>query len=226
MDDRPVGLGLGRRLTRASARLLQLAELLAHLRERPGEVGPVVADRGRAALDLARLEQRGKRLGDVVEDPLAPLLLGLQRLPALANASRRARVRVAEDVRMTPHELRVHVARDGLEVALSSLLEEKRQEVDLEEEIAELAVQCLRVVRERGVGDLVRLLDRVRDDRAVRLLAIPGALPAQVPGQFLEVEKRLREAHRRDPTGSRWVLRGPPAARSRPRSSPCPRSPS
>ena len=139
-----------------------------------------------------------------MEDPLAPLLLGLQRLPALADPSRRARVRVAEHVRMAPHELRVHVAGDGLEVALAALLEQQRQEVDLEEQVAELAVQRLRVVdRERGIRDLVRLLDGVRDDRPFRLLAIPGTLPAELPGELLEVEKRLRQAHRRDPTGSR-----------------------
>ena len=194
-NDLVVGLGLGRRLTRPRARLLQLGELFPHLRQRPGDVGPVVSDRGCSALDLACLQERGKRLGNVVEDPLAPLLLGLQRLPALADAARRARVRVAEDVWMSPDELRVHVARDGLEVARASLVEKERQEVDLEEEISELAVKRLRVVRERGVGDLVRLLDRVRDDRDGRLLAVPGALPAKVPGQFLEVEERLREAH-------------------------------
>ena len=96
---------------------------------------------------------------------------------------------------MPANELLVNLARDGLEVALASLLEQEREEVDLEEEVTQLAAQRLVIFRERGVGDLVCLLDRVRDDRPLGLLAIPGALPPQLPGQVLEVEKRLREAH-------------------------------
>ena len=149
-----------------------------------------------------------------MKDALAPLLLGLDRLPALADPARGARVDVSEDVRVAPNELRVHVAGDGLEVPLPTLLEQERQEIDLEEEVAELPVQCFPVIDEGGVRDLVGLLDGVRNDRAFRLLAIPGTLPAQLPSELLEVEKRLRQAHRRDPTGSRWELRAPPAARS------------
>ncbi|HEX2233546.1 MAG TPA: hypothetical protein VHG69_09295 [Thermoleophilaceae bacterium] len=38
-----------------------------------------------------------------------------------------------------------------------------------------------------NAGDeLVRLLDRVRDDRALVLLAVPGALAAQAAGQLVE----------------------------------------
>ena len=84
-------------------------------------------------------------------------------------------------------------ARDAVEVAVSLLLEQEREEVDLEEQVAELVEELGRVVGERGVGDLVGLLDGVRDDRASRLLAIPGALGAQAPGQLLElVERRVR----------------------------------
>ena len=188
--------------------------------QRSGEVRPVVSDGSGPALHLPRLEERGQRLGDVVEDPLPSLLLGLQRLPALAHTARRPRVRVAEHVRMPANELLVHLARDGLEVALSSLLEQEREEVDLEEEVTQLAAQRLVISRERGVGDLVCLLDRVRDDRPLGLLAIPGALPPQLPGQVLEVEKRLREAHDGEPTGwwCRWARPAARAARSRPRS--------
>ncbi len=141
------------------------------------------------------------------------------------SASQRSRTRpggralgVAEDVRMAAHELLVHAAGDGLEVARAALLEQEREEVDLEEQVAELAAERLVVAAMRGVGDLVGLLDRVRDDRARRLLAIPGALPAKLPGQLLEVEERLREAHAEDPTGSSVGAREAPAARSRPRS--------
>ena len=74
------------------ARLPRAAlELLADLRHGAVEVRPVVADRRGTALDLARAQQGRERLGDVVEHALAPLLLGLDRLPPLADvAGRRA----------------------------------------------------------------------------------------------------------------------------------------
>ena len=102
---------------------------------------------------------------------------------------------------------------------LPALLEQEREEVDLEEQVAELVEKLRRIVAERGVCDLVRLLDGVGDDRARCLLAVPGAVAAQSPGQLLEVEKRLREWHPEDVTGSRsrWAP-AVPEARSRSRS--------
>jgi len=76
------------------------------------------------------------------------------------------------------HELRVDTARDLREVAGATLLQQQREEIDLEQQIAELVEQLRVVGRKRGVGDLVRLLDRVRDDRLRRLLAIPRAFAA------------------------------------------------
>ena len=117
-----------------------------------------------------------------MEDALAPFLLGLDRLPALADPPRRTRVDVSEDVRMASHELRVHVASDGLEVPLTTLLEQKRQEIDLEEEVAELSVQRFPVVDERGIRDLVGLLDGVRNDRRVPSARDPRDTPGAAAG--------------------------------------------
>ena len=100
--------------------------------------------------------------------PLPALLLGLDRLPALAHATCRARLGVAEDVRVPADELRVHGARDRVEIALVPLLQEQSEEGHLEEQVAKLVMELGRIVGERGVGDLVGLLDRVRDDRARR----------------------------------------------------------
>ena len=135
------GLGLGARLARPRDLRLELAELLAHLRERPLEVGPVEAGRDRAALQLARLQERRQRRGHVVEDPLPALLLGLDLLPALAHAPGGVRLDLAEDVRVAADELGVDGPRDLLEVAVALLLEQQREEVDLEEEVAELVEQ-------------------------------------------------------------------------------------
>ena len=99
---------------------------------------------------------------------------------------------------MAPHELLVHAAGHLREVACPSLLQQEREEVDLEEQVAELVEELLVVAGERGVRDLVRLLDRVRDDRRRGLLAIPGALAAQALRQLpAELEEGL-------------VQRGPP----------------
>jgi hypothetical protein len=94
---------------------------------------------------------------------------------------------------MPAHELLVHAARHALEVAGAALLQEQRQEVDLEEQVAELVDELLVVVALRRVGDLVRLLDRVRDDRPRRLLAVPRALGPQPLGQSLQVDERRRK---------------------------------
>ena len=59
------------------------------------------------------------------------------------------------------------------------LLEQERQEVDLEQHVAELVQQLPVVTRMRGVGQLVGLLDRVRDDRPLVLLAVPRAFPPE-----------------------------------------------
>ena len=195
-----VRLALGRRTPRAPQLGEELGRLLAHLGDRTLEVGPVVADGGRATLDLAREQERGKRLRHVVEDAFAALLLGLDRLPALAHAPCRARLGVAEDVWVPAHELFVYGPGDLVEVPFALLLEEQREEEHLEEEVAELVEELRGIVRERGVGDLVRLLDRVRDDRASRLLAIPGALGPEAPGQLTELAERAVCAHAADAT--------------------------
>ena len=192
-EDRGVWLGLGRGAPGAHHLLGELVELLAHLGERPLEPGPVIPGRSSPALHLPGVQEARKRQGHVVEDPLTPLLLRLDRLPALAHPPCGRGLGVAEHVRMTPHELRVDTASDGLEIPLALLLEEQGEEVRLEEQVTELVDELGRVVRERRLGDLVGLLDRVRDDRPRRLLAIPGALRPQATGQLLELEERAPE---------------------------------
>jgi hypothetical protein len=131
--------------------------------------------------------------GNVVKDPGPPLGLGLDRLPPLAHPACSPRVGLPEHVRMPADELRVHGIRNRVEIAVPLLLEQEREEDNLEEEVAELVVELRGIVRERRVGHLVRLLDGVRDDRASSLLAIPGTLGAQAPGQLAErVEGRHR----------------------------------
>ena len=180
-----VGFRLGRRAAAAGELELDLGELLSHLRERAFEIRPVEPGRGRPPLHLARVEQAGERFGHVMEDAGATLLLGLDRLPTLADPACRVRLGVSEDVGVPANELRVDCPRDGLQVAVALLLEQQRQKVGLEQQVAQLVEEPRGIAAVGGVGDLVGLLDRVRDDRPCSLLAIPGTVPAQSLRQLL-----------------------------------------
>jgi hypothetical protein len=73
----------------------------------------------------------------------------------------------------------------------AALLEQQREEVDLEEDVAELVEQLRVVAAVGGVRQLVGLLDRVGDDRALVLLAVPGALAPQPARELVEAPQRL-----------------------------------
>src|SRR3970282_2033798 len=120
-------------------------------------------------------------------------LLVLELPPARPHSPCSSRLGVAEDVRVPADELPVDQPRDRLQVALAALLQEQREEVDLEEKVAEFVTEAAVVPGQDGVGDLVGLLDRVRHNRRRRLLPVPGAVPAKAPCQLLEVEERLRQ---------------------------------
>jgi len=62
--------------------------------------------------------------------------------------------------------------------------------VDLEEDVAELVQQLGVVLRVGRRRELVGLLDGVRDDRALVLLAVPGTLAAQPPRERVEALDR------------------------------------
>ena len=72
--------------------------------------------------------------------------------------------------------------------------EQQREEVDLEEQVAELVEQLRVVIGERRVGDLVGLLDRVRDDRLAPSARDPtGSRGADAPSA-LQLEQGLGQA--------------------------------
>jgi hypothetical protein len=95
---------------------------------------------------------------------------------------------------MAADQLFPAVAGDRGEVAGPPLLEQQGEEVDLEEDVAELVEQLGVIVLLDRVGKLVGLLDRMRDDRALVLLAVPGALAAQPPGDLVEERDRFAAA--------------------------------
>src|SRR4029450_10703020 len=99
-------------------------------------------------------------------------------------------------------ELRVDAARNLLQVTFPALGQEQGEEVDLEEEVAERVPPLLLVAALGGVRALVGLLDRVRDDRPRRLLAVPGTVAPQPLGELLQLEQRLGQRHRARLTAS------------------------
>ena len=66
-------------------------------------------------------------------------------------------------------------------------LEQQGEEVDLEEHVAQFVEQTFVVAALDRISQLIGLLDRVRHDRALVLLAIPGAFAAQPPGDRVQL---------------------------------------
>ena len=153
---------------------------------------PVEADRRDAAADLVGAEQGGQGLRDAGQNVLTLTgLFALSRLdafPLFLDVSRRAdrlllpttqvsaltRVSilgrrhgrlVTEDMGMASDEL----VDDGLEgvgdVELAFLVAELREEHTLEDQVADLPTECLRIVAIDGVEYLVRLFQNERTER-------------------------------------------------------------
>jgi len=85
----------------------------------------------------------------------------------------------------------VHVLGHRAQRAAAALLQQQREEVDLEEHVPQLVQQLGVVAGVRGRRELIRLADRVRNDRALVLLAVPRALAPQPPRQRVEAPERL-----------------------------------
>jgi hypothetical protein len=200
---------------------LQLVELVAHRLQRAFHAREVEAGGGGAALQLARVQQRGEVLRHLGEDALlAPLLALLDLVPVAQDLSGVLDLDVPEDVRMPADQLLPAVLGDRGEIAGPSLLQQQREEVHLEQHVAELVEQLAVVATVRGVGELVGLLERVRDDRPLVLLTVPRAFASQATREVVETRERLLDlrparAHAREPT-CRWCWRPRPAAAKRP----------
>ena len=119
-----------------------------------------------------------------------PSCRALDLVPVAADLAGVRGLGVAEHVRVAADQLLGAVVGDRGQGSGAALLEQQGEEVDLEEDVAELVEQLRVVARVGRVGELVGLLDGVRDDRALVLLAVPRALAAQAPGQLVEAEQR------------------------------------
>ena len=134
---------------------------------------------------------------------------------------------------MAADQLLPAVLGHGGQVTSAALLHQQGEEVHLEEHVAQLVEQLGVVAALRRVCQLVGLLDGVRDDRALVLLAIPRTLAAQPPGELVEpVEgfEDVRPRHREkttaatEPAGRRPAA-APAAAPAAPRPAAAPAAP-
>ena len=115
-----------------------------------------------------------------------------------------------ENVRMPANELFVQASRDLARVERSLLARELRVQGDLQQKVAKLVSEASRIARvERGEG-LVRLLEKVRTQRFMGLLAIPRAAvrcsepldDARQGAKRREIRERLERREHEKATGS------------------------
>src|SRR4051794_29877525 len=101
-----------------------------------GRLVDVEARGRRAPLHLPGVQQRRQVLGHLAEDPgLAAGLRGLDRVPVAQDLAGVLGLDVSEDVRVAADELLAHVLGDLRQRAGAALLEQEREEVDLEEDV-------------------------------------------------------------------------------------------
>ena len=141
----------------------------------------------RPALQLTCIEQRREVLRHLTEHTLlATRFVCLDRIPVAQYLARVRHLRVAENMRVATNQLLTAVLGDLPEIARAALLEQQREKYHLEEHVSQLIEQLGVIAMIRGVGQLIGLLDRMWHDRALVLLAIPGALATQQVRQLIE----------------------------------------
>ena len=169
---------------------LDLIDLLPDLGEHGARVVPVEADLGRLLLQLQRTRQRGQ--GDRHAGKRALRRSGVR--PACARASARSRfssalirphsaltssgdqvARVAENMRMTADQFGRDRLDHAAEIEQPCLLGHPRMEHDLQQQVAELLAQIVRIAALDRVGDFVGLFKRVGSDGREGLLEVPRA---------------------------------------------------
>src|SRR5688500_7722809 len=143
-------------------------------RDEPHASGTLLESLGR--------EQRGEVLGHATEDALSVLraLRCLRALFALDALPLREQVAALdgdafEHVRAAAYELLAQASSDVREVERPLLVSELRVDRDLEQEIAKLVAQPLEITGVERLERLVRLLEEMRPQRSMGLLAVPRA---------------------------------------------------
>ena len=180
---------------------LELGDLLVQLDEDVRVALPVEAEVRGARGQAHGLQERRKRPRDAVErrgrTALFLALLALELLPLHADALGVPDRGLAEDVRVARDHLVVDALRDAREVEGAALLPELREKDDLEEEIAQLALQLPPVLARKSVENLVALLEKIPGEVAGRLFPVPRALVSEPFHERHESVRGIRISHAR-----------------------------
>ena len=120
----------------------------------------------------------------------AVLLLALDALPLREKLATGRDLRSREHMGVAPDELFVQAARDVVRVERPLLPRELRVQRDLQKKVAQLVAETRRIARVESGERLVGLLQKVRAQRDVRLLAVPGA-PVGCAKPFDDAQHRI-----------------------------------
>lgn len=156
----------------------ELSQLLLHLVEHRGGIGPVEAVAGGPLPDPNGGEEGRQTLGELIGERSGRLrgaLGGFDAVPGAANLFGVARLSVREDVWMAAHEFADQRPGHVVEVEGPFFSADLRLEDDLQQQIAKLVPVALGIPRFDGFDDLVDLLDGVRQERMQILRPVPRA---------------------------------------------------
>ena len=98
---------------------------------------------------------------------------------------------------MTTYQLVANTRGDVSHREATFLFADRRMELDLVQQVTELFHECVvggRIVgveSQESVDHFVGLFQQIRDQRTVRLLAVPGALASKCSRQLVERHQRL-----------------------------------
>ena len=189
----------------------ELADLLLHFFPRPRRLGEVEADARRLLLHPVGAEQRRELARHALQDGRLPLG-HLDLLPVLEHLAGAAHADVPEDVGVTSDELLRLGLDDVVQGERAVRLGDDAVEDDVQEDVAQLLLQLVRVAVVDGLDGLVGLLDEEVLYRCVGLLAVPRAVPPELPhdgdevGVGFEAVRRLAELPFVDLLGARVCL--------------------
>jgi len=102
-------------------------------------------------------------------------LARLDVAPLSQDGFRAASAGIAEDMRMPAHQFAGERRHDVVEIETALFARELGVEDDLQEEVAELFAEGVRIAAADRGGDFFRFLAEAGDQRAMRLLAVPRA---------------------------------------------------
>ena len=125
-----------------------------------------------------------------------PFLFGLDPLPCAFGRTSVLRVLVPEHVRVAPDHLRGDRLNDVPKLEVAALRCQLRVVDDLQEHISQLIAQVRHVAPFDRVNDLVRFLDRVGNDRLMRLHDVPGAAVVRITKRLHDLNEALNVAGR------------------------------